>query len=534
MPRPHGRSLDDFQPLAPAEWQVVQACQKGTSVNLGNQRPKHKEKALAVRAEVLRFLALGGDETAPVHENGIDLTGAWVVGPFDLESAPHVVSLSFKRCRFDEPMVLRNASLSGNLQLTGTYVPELRGDGVTCRGDLLLNHGFVCSSGLWFMGATVYGDVELSGATLREALYQHKAETAALRFNGGHVHGNVYLRDKFASLGTVYLSGLHVSQNIEIDDAMFERWHLGQKPELALSLQRTTIDGALSIRGTRLYDVSLADARVKYLRDEASSWGGNITLDGFVYETISSKAPTGFRNRLAWLRLQPKIFLGEENGNGHFCPQPWHQLIRVLQTMGHKEDAAAIGIAYQDHLYRIQKVGETVGDAGLRTTAYRFTTRRIHWLFGLFARYGYGPMRLLGWMLGVWLCCSVLYWHAAYAGIFGPSNPLIFENEHYADCASSNKVQKENWYTCANLKSEYSTFSPLAYSLDVMLPVVDLHQEDSWAPLISTPLEKVAADFLTWDHGHWIRLIVWMQTVFGWGSSLLLVAIMTGFARRAE
>jgi hypothetical protein len=37
-----------------------------------------------IDAGFVRFLTLGGDESAPVHENGVHLQGAWLEGVLDL------------------------------------------------------------------------------------------------------------------------------------------------------------------------------------------------------------------------------------------------------------------------------------------------------------------------------------------------------------------------------------------------------------------------------------------------------------------
>jgi len=91
----------------------------------------------------------------------------------------------------------------------------------------------------------------------------------------------------------------------------------------------------------------------------------------------------------------------------------------------------------------------------------------------------------------------MIYWYAALAGVFAPSNPLVFQNSAYDVCKPdyvapapqgkpASSVQPivqgaGNWYLCKDLPEEYSGFSPLAYSLDVILPLVDLQQETSWA-----------------------------------------------------
>jgi hypothetical protein len=111
----------------------------------------------------------------------------------------------------------------------------------------------------------------------------------------------------------------------------------------------------------------------------------------------------------------------------------------------------------------------------------------------------------------------------------GPTNPLVFNDpELRMACAN-------NWYLCEKLPEEYTGFSPLAYSLDVLLPLVNLEQEKDWAPLIPTPKPSWWKEWLAnWSFKHFARLVVWAEILFGWIASLLLVAVFSGLAKRRE
>lgn len=160
-------------------------------------------------------------------------------------------------------------------------------------------------------------------------------------------------------------------------------------------------------------------------------------------------------------------------------------------------------------------------------------------------------MRLIAWMLAVWLGSAGFYWFAALPpnDVFAPSNPLVFQHGPYQACAPDRPESREemakppnqqkivgagNWYLCGELRQEYTGFSPLAYSLDVLLPLVDLQQQKDWGPLIPTPKANPWDEF--WEYGikHLTRLVIWFQTLFGWVASLLLVAIVSGLTKRRE
>ena len=87
---------------------------------------------------------------------------------------------------------------------------------------------------------------------------------------------------------------------------------------------------------------------------------------------------------------------------------------------------------------------------------------------------------------------------------------------------------------CKSLPAEYTTFSPLAYSLDILLPLVDLGQEKHWGTLIPTPERHFVVELFSFSPAHWVRLLNWFEILYGWIASLLFVAIVSGISRRSE
>ena len=54
-------SLQEFEPLKPAERKLLEAALKGEQCALGGSSPPSATDANEVRADFLRFLALGGE-----------------------------------------------------------------------------------------------------------------------------------------------------------------------------------------------------------------------------------------------------------------------------------------------------------------------------------------------------------------------------------------------------------------------------------------------------------------------------------------
>ena len=128
-----------------------------------------------------------------------------------------------------------------------------------------------------------------------------------------------------------------------------------------------------------------------------------------------------------------------------FHPQPYRQLAHVLRENGDDTGAQRVLIAADDLRYsHFGLVGRIWG---------RFLRETIG--------YGHPPMLTIIWSLAVVILRWLVVWMAGRAG-----------------------VMRRTWPENAPRESEkeYEPVRPLAYSLDVFLPFVNLHQEHYWWP----------------------------------------------------
>jgi hypothetical protein len=200
--------------------------------------------------------------------------------------------------------------------------------------------------------------------------------------------------------------------------------------------------------------------------------------------------------------------------------------------MGHGSAAKSVAIAREAHLRRIGRVG-----AGA-PPALRWLPKLGHALFGALAGYGYRPLRVVAAMAIVWFGCSALYSLAADHGAIAPTDPLVFDNPRYERCRAAAPAEQvaagpaaRNWTRCPELAPEYPAFRPLTYSLDLLLPLVDLQQEHRGAALneaSSTEVQTLASH--TWRQA--ARWLSSLEVVFGWLASLMLVATLAGWFQR--
>ena len=84
-----------------------------------------------------------------------------------------------------------------------------------------------------------------------------------------------------------------------------------------------------------------------------------------------------------------------------------------------------------------------------------------------------------------------------------------------------------------HVSKDYPRFNALVYSIDVFVPLVDLHQQKYWLPNASRgdelPIFKV---FKLPTSGWWLRSYLWVQIAVGWLLTTLLALGLSGLIRR--
>jgi len=401
----------------------------------------------------------------------------------------------------------------------------LAADGVMVKGAVFLDDGFSSMGEVRLVRAQIGAYLKCNGGS-----FDGNGEEA-LAAEGVVVKGAVSLGKGFTSKGGVDLTGAQITGDLFCMGGSFEPG----ASQTGLDLRGARVDGSFRVSASAPVQIDLRSATVVDLYDDEDTWGKGLYLDGFRYEAFVGSAPTSAVARLRWLDHQVPSHAGLEAGTREFRPQPWRQLQKVLLEMGHAEEARQVAIAFERRLRTADLIGEGPKHwSWLRRTANRFVARAAHRVFGALTGYGHRPARLLAFLLALWLLGGVWYWFAASRlAVFAPTDPIVFQSEAYVVCRPDNP-NPGNWYHCPALREEYSGLSPWAFSLDALLPIVDLHQERTWGPLIPTAKAGFFADLLFFDWKHVTRLLIWFQTLFGWVASLLLVAIVSGLARRRE
>ena len=146
--------LAAFGVLGPAEQALIDGLGSGVLDRLGDGGlPEAGDESRRVRADLIRYLLLGGPDAPPLHEKGIRLSGAWIAGPLDLEGCRVPRDIGLLDCRFEATPVFTSAIID-TLAFDGSDLPGLTANRLDARGDLL------------FRAATIRGRVELRGARI--------------------------------------------------------------------------------------------------------------------------------------------------------------------------------------------------------------------------------------------------------------------------------------------------------------------------------------------------------------------------------
>jgi len=545
--RPAGMALQDFEPLWKGEQLLLDGCLTGAIAKVGYQRPRAASPEVALRAEFVAFLARGGARGARPRGRRIQLMGAWIVGRLNLVDTAVPLSLWFYRCHFDTTLLLDAARIAGSLGLPDCSLPGLRAeacvivgelalnsgcsvqgevrlshakilrdlnleraqlgidadskaaanthplvaDGARIGGDLILSGGFAAIGELRFVGVTVGGDIRADQARLTARIDSQGGRGDALNLDRIVVAGNVYLDTGFSASGRVRLQRARIEGNLDCTGADFDAaGDLGWDQNPALLLERAHVGGTLCLRElqTPLLGASLSGARAGALADDASSWGQRLVLDDFKYQRFAQGAPVDAAFRLDWLARQEPLHLDED-----YRPEPWRCLISVLRRTGRAHGASLVFMQRERHLGHI---GRIAADA---PRALRWLPQACHRVYGVLAGYGERPLRLVAALALAWLVCGGAYWAAEEQQAIAPTR------------AAARPLPE---------------FHPWLYSLDLLLPLVDLRQAREWAPL---PLEAARPDDFWRSVTPWLT---WFEALFGWAAALLLVVSVSGVTDR--
>ena len=565
--------------LTPAEQQLIKACKTGEPCTLGDGKlpldgtPSPERK---IRADLLRYLILGGCEECNVEGWGVMLTGAYVTGELDLSFAVARGVTRLMECRFDRNIIALQTRFE-LVNLTGSAIQGLKAQRAKVAGSVYLRR-IIAKAEVGFVGSTISGQLDCEGARFEET------EGIALNAQGANVAQSVSLRGVTAK-AKVEIKGATIGGQLDCEEAHFDApsgqalnaqgvkvtrsiYLRGITAKAEVKLNAAIIGGQLSCTGARfeaaegrslnaqrmkvvqgliwreittgqgVFDFSAA--QVGDLADDPECWPekGKLILDGFTYDRITS-APTDAKTRIAWLEK------GSE-WNGEFYPQPFTQLANVLREMGHDSKARNVLFRREQLLRRNSRAQQRIVPNGEMTVGllsiWRDIKNGFQYCFDLLLRrvvgYGHRPFRSL-WLLVAFIGLAIIPAHFAYEeGSFAPNSGPVLVSNGWLDYHTSESNPAKVWsgevppagWTPPGKESkwkdiapgrDWQTFNRYAYAVDLVIPIIDIGQTSAWAPSTT--------------RGWWGKQLWWLNgvlSIFGWIVTALGAAAITGLIRR--
>jgi uncharacterized protein YjbI with pentapeptide repeats len=449
--------------LTPAELRVWRAFPRGASVTFREADDEDAAQGAdwgperTVRASVLRALLLNGP-----HEDGeipaLKLAGARITGALGLHYGTFDQAVRLSHCYFEDVPLLYGARMR-QLNLSGSVLPGLTAATLRVEGVLRMTD---CR----FSGPVRLGGAQISGALFldRAVFGAPGAGEAALQLNHMSIGDDLWAPG-LAAEGEVRLSGASVAGSVNLNEARLI--HHGRP---ALDAETLTVEGDallrearvrgwIGLRGARIagrLDLSYADLENPgdaALRASSCTFGelwlrrgaplrGTLNLRRTTTEVLFLEPDVVpdrvLLNNLVYTTLTPqepaerRLPMLERDGDG-YVPHAYEQLAASYLRIGDDHAARLVRLAKQRrHRGTLPWYGRLWGHVQDATVGY-----------------GFRPLRACVWLLSLLAIGSIAY------SLHHP-RPLK--------------------------PSEAPPFSPVFYTLDLLLPVISFGQEGAFAP----------------------------------------------------
>ncbi|MCH0539920.1 oxidoreductase [Streptomyces sp. MUM 203J] len=460
--------------------------------------PRPWPEGRRVRAEVVARLLLSGPPAQAGRVPALKLRGVVVTGTLDLAGGHIGPYVEFRRCRFEEEVVLPESRFK-TLRMVGCAIPRLEGARLHTEGDLHLPRCRV-DRGVRLTDAQIGTDLLISqihaepdrrgraivadGLSVAQDLQAELIETyGEFSLRGAKVGGSLSLRGsrlrgaegrralnapQLSVERTLYMTYAWVSDSVggpgdslggtppyglgdvhtpmrgtrmrafechgavRLDDGRFQdavdlrhaRFLLSSARKEELSMRRiVTPELRFICERPEEGRVVLNGAKVVTLVDQAVSWPGpgGLALSGFVYENLVPYGPFPLSRRLEWVAA----------ATPEYGPEPYERLATVLRASGEDADAREVLLAKQRR----------------RRETLPLAAKLWGYLQDWTVAYGYRPGRAMVWMAVLWAAGALAF----------------------------------SWYEPVPIKDDEAPhWNGALYTLDLLLPVINLGQEGYW------------------------------------------------------
>lgn len=483
-----------------------------------------------IRPELIEWVLSLSTDKFILPRHGVRIKGAKIVGKLDLSNSVVRVPLELQHCCFTEKIDASSSQLNF-LSLCGSLTQQIEADAVQIAHDLdlediwveggislqdsRLGQNLICRRGIF--RSLTYPAFNASGMILEcdivsdQATYSGGLELVAATIKGAAVFRRCYFDDLVGQYrdsddpdrGSSQISDTEPrSFSLNLEESRIEH-------ELIIEKQQLNPRGRMSLRGARCGEFwsdrsswPIADSRT--MRDP---YRGVLLLDGFEYSSIGTQkegSTTDVDYYVEVLSLLPSY---------PFRPQPYSQLAAAYRRMGHEDYARTI-------LIKKEVARRKFADLKIGPWA-------VNWFLDFSVGYGYRLWRSLCIMACIVLAGALVFSRAFDAGILvstkqlldplGSTTPIynLTEDQHKTRNGSDSPINRQ--------------FSPLAYSVDLFIPFLDLSQVRFWVPDMRSNSHLTESGCCS---AVLVRLYYWFHISVGWLFSTLVAASLVGLVKR--
>ena len=415
----------------------------------------------SVRAEVIRKLLLSG-RSVDGEIASLRLAGVRVTGGLDLRHATVPYAIRFWNCSFDQAPNLYALRVR-QLNFSRCHLPGL--DAATIRVDGVLR----------ITGSRIPGAIRLGGARISGAFFLDNADL-------GEEHPDTAERDPILQLnhatidddvwgpglqvrGQTRLAGTAVTGVVNLDDADLsepagtvidaENLTVGSN----LRARRLRAEGSIDLRGAKIpRDLDLNESRLSKAGGVALRASSCTIGELWLHDAAPIAGSVDLhRTHVEMIRAAPEVWPTHVNLDGltygSLTPQlPVRKRLELLE----RDDDGYVPHAYEQLAAAYRRVGDDAGARAVQLAKQRRHRATLSWYAKLWGHlqdatvgYGYRPTRAMTWLLGLLLAGTVVY---------GIHHPQPIE------------------------PGKPPTFNALAYTLDLLLPIIDFGQEKAFSP----------------------------------------------------
>lgn len=390
---------------------------------------------------------------------------------------------------------MRGAHIGGELDCSGSSFskanisrPELRDVALACDG-VKIGDKLSLNKKATFYGEVRIPDSEIGGQLNCSESVFNNPNSIAFNADRCRIKSSAFLSDRASFAGSVRFCQAEIESQLCFNHSSFD-----SPEDRTLNLQGISVRGALffdnisSINGS----IDLTDAKINTLREDGIYWDkiAKLAVKGFKYSRI--ECPADFFKAENWLKW-PALQYSQ-----NFWPGTYIQLAKVFRESGLENSARRILIEKN----RIERKYIKNELNAISILLHPLKKSKMlgsfiwNWLFDKSANYGYSLIRLLWWSFLLIIIGTVVGY-------------INFELGNM-------------YFTGASLNPAKIMYLSVCYSVDSLLPIVDLAQEKFWIPV--------------WDSCSTLSQITYvyfkLHILAGWILITMLIAGITNLMRR--